>query len=89
MKEKNWINFLHLSRELKKIVEYEGDSNTNKGWNYRNNPLGGRPRGIVTNILDCDIVVSEFKLQSRNYVNFFTNNLEKGSKLLITFPVMS
>ena len=32
-------------------------------------------RGIVANVLD--IVVSEFKLQSRNYVYFRSDTLEK------------
>ena len=35
------------------------------------------PRGVVANVLDCDIVVSEFKLPSRNYVCFRTNTLGK------------
>ena len=28
------------------------------------------PRGVVINLLDCDIVVSEFELQSRHYIHF-------------------
>ena len=35
-------------------------------------------RGEVANILDCDIGVSEFELESRNYVHFWTNTLGKG-----------
>ena len=38
----------------------------------------GRPRNIVANELHCDIVVSEFKLQSRYYVHFRNNTLGKG-----------
>ena len=30
--------------------------------------------GVVTNVLDCDIAVSEFEFQARCYVHFSTNN---------------
>ena len=33
--------------------------------------------------LDCGIVVSEFELQSRYYVHFWINTLEKGMNPLI------
>ena len=33
--------------------------------------------------MDSGIVVSEFELQSRYYVHFRTNTLEKGMNLLI------
>ena len=36
------------------------------------------PRGIVVNVLDCDIGASEFELQLRYYVHFQTNTPEKG-----------
>ena len=36
----------------------------------------------VANVLDCDIIVSKFELQSHNYVHFLTNTLGKGT----TFP---
>ena len=39
----------------------------------------------MTNVLDCDIVVSEFALQLHYYVHFGTNNLEKGMNPFI-FP---
>ena len=32
----------------------------------------------MANILDCEIVVSEFELQSRYYIHIQTNNLGKG-----------
>ena len=38
---------------------------------------------IVVNILNCDIVVSEFELHSRYYVHFRTNTLGKGMNPLI------
>ena len=33
---------------------------------------------VVAKVLDCDIVVSEFELQSCYYVNFPINTLRKG-----------
>ena len=30
------------------------------------------PCGVVANVLDCDFAVTEFELQSRNYVHFWT-----------------
>ena len=35
-----------------------------------------RPRDIVANDLDCDVVVNKFKFESRYYVHFWTNTLE-------------
>ena len=35
-------------------------------------------RGVVVNVLDWVITVSEFELQSRNYVYFWNNTLGKG-----------
>ena len=37
----------------------------------------------MVNVLDCGIDLSEFELQSRYYILFWTNTLEKGMKLLI------
>ena len=39
--------------------------------------IWGHPRGVVVNILDCSIIVSEFKLQSHSSVHFRTNILRK------------
>ena len=39
--------------------------------------------GVVAKVIDSDIVVSEFKLQSRYYVLFRTNTFENGIKPLI------
>ena len=33
------------------------------------------PPGVVANVLDCDIAVSEFDLQSRYWAQFRTNSL--------------
>ena len=43
--------------------------------------------GVMANVLDCDILVSEFELQSRYYVYFRINTLGKGMSPLI-FPAM-
>ena len=34
-------------------------------------------RGVIANVLNCDIVVSEFGLQSRYYFHFYINTLGK------------
>ena len=47
----------------------------------------GSPYSIVANVLDCNIVVSEFKLQWCYYVHFWTNTSEKSMNLLIS-PAM-
>ena len=39
--------------------------------------------GVVANVEECDIVVSEFELQANYYVHFWTNILWKGMNLLI------
>ena len=44
-------------------------------------------RGVMVKVMDCGIVVSEFKLQSRYYVHFQTNTLGKDMNPLI-FPTM-
>ena len=44
----------------------------------------GSPNGVVASALDCDIVVSDFDLQSRYYVHFQTNTPGKGMNVL--FP---
>ena len=36
------------------------------------------PGGVVANLLDCDIVVSEFEIQPCYYVDFWTNVLWKA-----------
>ena len=35
-------------------------------------------RGAVANVVDCDILVSKFELQSGYYAHFRTNTLGKG-----------
>ena len=41
----------------------------------------------VANLLDCYIVVSEFELQSLNYVHFWISILAKGMNSLFTVPI--
>ena len=45
------------------------------------------PYGVDANVQDCDILTSEFELQSRYYVHFRTNIHGKGVKPLI-FPAI-
>ena len=47
-------------------------------------PTRRSPLNLVTNILDCNIIVSMFDLQSRNYIPFRTNTLEKIKKPLFS-----
>ena len=37
----------------------------------------GGPRGVVANVLDCNIIVSEFDLWSFYYIHFWINTLGK------------
>ena len=38
------------------------------------------------NMLDCNLKVSEFKLQSCDYIHFWTYTLRKGMNYLISLP---
>ena len=44
------------------------------------------PHGVVANVLDCDIAVSEFELQPRYYIHFRTYTLGKDTPLI--FPAI-
>ena len=44
---------------------------------------GGCRRSVMVKAMDCEIVVSEFELQSRYYIHFLTNTLGKGMNSLI------
>ena len=44
---------------------------------------GSCHRCRMANVLDCDIVVSEFEIHSRNYVHFRTYSLKKGINALL------
>ena len=47
----------------------------------------GCSRVVIVKVLDCRIIVSEFKLQSYYYIHFQTNTLGKGMNPLI-LPAM-
>ena len=47
---------------------------------------GETPHCVVANVLDCNIVVSLSKRQSRSYVQFRTNTLGIGVNFF-TFPL--
>ena len=47
----------------------------------------GDARGVVTNVLECDIVESEFDIQSCYYVYFWTFTFGKDMKLFNTVPM--
>ena len=52
--------------------------------NNDSNPNGeveGSLHGIMANVLNCDILVSEFKLQSHYLIYFWTNTLGEKYKL--------
>ena len=44
---------------------------------------GESPRDVAANVLYCNIVVSDFELQSSYYVHFWINTFRKGIYLLI------
>ena len=44
----------------------------------------GIPHNEMAKVLDCELKVSEFALQSRYYVHFQTNTLGKGMNPLMT-----
>ena len=53
------------------------------------NDHGRRPRCEVSNVLNSDIVVSKFELQSGHYVYIQTNALKKGINSLISLLCFS
>ena len=48
---------------------------------------GENANGLVANMLDYDIIVSEFELQSRYYIHFETHTLRRGMRPFI-LPTM-
>ena len=45
--------------------------------------IAGSNRRVVANVLDCDILVSEFELRSHIYIQFRTNTPRKGMNSFI------
>ena len=54
---------------------------------WKTKQMKGFPRGVMVEVMDCGIVVSEFVLQSCYYVHFRASTREKWMNPLI-FPVM-
>ena len=54
---------------------------------YKSNSLKGCLSGVMVKTMDCGILVREFVFQSRYYVHFRANTLEKGMNPLI-LPTM-
>ena len=76
------------------ILNFQGsttilNSCTKKSGNLLKAPrfLDGKgPLDIVANVLNCDIIESQFKLQSRCYIPFQTNTIRKNMNRL--FPLL-
>ena len=65
-----WIfeYFVHLkNQQFNTIREIELD------FNFRLFSERGSPHNVVANVLDCDIVISEFEFQLSYYAHFWTN----------------
>ena len=72
---KNFLGFGSIGIKKQDIINFK---------NYRWDVF---LRGVMVKVLDSEIVVSEFKLQSRYYVHFRTNTLGQSMNPLI-FPAM-
>ena len=64
----------HSCRQFDKCIAYPGKCK----YQFR-----GCPSGVMVKAMDCEIVVSEFVLQSRYYVHLRANTLGKGMNPLI------
>ena len=49
----------------------------------------GSPCGIMVKVQDYSLDISEFKLQSCNYIHFWTNTLGKGMNFFISSAMSS
>ena len=47
----------------------------------------GSLHGVVADVLDCDLVESEFELQLRYYVHFQTNTIGKDMNPLVSLSM--
>ena len=89
----NYLSLVHGHVTVKKQLCVEHTHNEGvkvkpsyKGFSSKKDiprSVGKSPRGLVANVLGCDIVVSEFKLQSIYDVHFWTSTLTKGMNSLI------
>ena len=48
----------------------------------------GCPGGVMVRAMDCEVVISEFMLQSRYYVHSQTNTLEKAMTPPLIIPAI-
>ena len=51
--------------------------------NFNEHPKRGIIRGVKVKVLDCNLKVNEFELQSSYYVHFLTDTIGKGTNPLI------
>ena len=47
----------------------------------------GSPHRVMTDVLNCNIIINEFDLQSRYYVHFLPITLGKGMKPVIPLVI--
>ena len=82
----------YIGKEISFFFVERNISDIKKNYIYKINihfihiKLCGGLHREVANMMDCDIVVSEFKLQSNYYIHFRTNTLGKGMNSLIPTP---
>ena len=63
-----------MIKHFKMIMDFNRKFEIGKGHNW----LGVTSNGVVAQVLNCDIVVSEFKLQSNYIVYIRTSPLRKN-----------
>ena len=76
LREKGVVDFL-LSHLFFNLSEYINFVNIIIMGFRTNNTECGVLRGVVSNVLNCHIVISKFELQSQKYIHFQTNTLGK------------
>ena len=74
---KNWTDERQINQS-KLIVQNDLRQMKSCVFKRFNKAVWWSPRNVVANVLDCLIVVSEFELHSRYYVNFWINTFGKG-----------
>ena len=63
----------------KRIQKYDTYTHTQNTYAFTRSP-----HGVMAKVLNCDLEVNEFELQSRYYVHFWTNTKRKGMKTAIS-----
>ena len=77
--QKNTIRTNHIKTRIDKVQQNSSCTLCDDS----DETIRGCPRGVMVKAMDCEIVVSEFVLQSRYYVHFRANPLGKGMNPLI------